>query len=68
MGYPMAVNLRSKVGSETTLLVCDVSQEAIQRFKDQMQGQGPIEVVKNGYEAAIAAVRGLSRLVPCLFG
>ncbi|KAK5953050.1 hypothetical protein OHC33_005618 [Knufia fluminis] len=51
MGYGMAVNLRSKVGKETTLVVCDVNQEAIDRFKAENSDHGPIEVAKNGFEA-----------------
>ena len=56
MGYPMAVNLRSRMGSEKTLLICDVSEEAIAKFQKQMDGKGPIKVVKNGFEAVQQAV------------
>lgn len=56
MGYPMAVNLRSKMKAEDTLLICDVSQDAISRFQKQMDGSGPIEVVKSGHDAVKAAV------------
>ena len=56
MGYPMAVNLRSKMGSDKTLLVCDVSEEAIAKFQKQLEGKGPIQVVKNGFEAVQQAV------------
>jgi 3-hydroxyisobutyrate/3-hydroxypropionate dehydrogenase len=56
MGYPMAVNLRSKLGQDKTLLICDVSEEAIAKFQKQMEGKGPIKVVKNGFEAAQEAV------------
>ena len=56
MGYPMAVNLRSKMGPEKTLLICDVSEEAIAKFQKQMDGKGPIKVVKNGFEAVQQAV------------
>ncbi|KEF51297.1 uncharacterized protein A1O9_12647 [Exophiala aquamarina CBS 119918] len=52
MGYPMAVNLRSKLPSSSTLLICDVSSDAISKFQHQMADQGPIEVVKSGAEAA----------------
>ena len=56
MGYSMAINLRSKVGSDTTILICDVSEDALSRFQAQMQGKGPIRVVKNGCEAVQQAV------------
>jgi 3-hydroxyisobutyrate/3-hydroxypropionate dehydrogenase len=56
MGYPMAVNLRSKMGNEKTLLICDVSEEAISKFQKETEGKGPVKVVKNGLEAALQAV------------
>jgi len=56
MGYPMAVNLRSKMGEDKTLLICDVSEEAIAKFQKQMEGKGPIRVVKDGFEAVQQAV------------
>jgi 3-hydroxyisobutyrate dehydrogenase len=55
----MAVNLRKKIGSEYTILICDVVQEALQKFQEEAAGTGPIEVVKTGYEAVQAAVRAL---------
>ena len=59
MGYPMAVNLRSKMGGDKTLLICDVSEEAIAKFQKQMEGKGPIKVVKNGAEAAQQSVNAI---------
>lgn len=56
MGYPMAVNLRKGLGHETTLLICDVNQSAIAKFRKEMEGQGPIEVVDNGLEAVQRSV------------
>ncbi|KAK5173435.1 uncharacterized protein LTR77_002116 [Saxophila tyrrhenica] len=55
MGYGMAVNLRTKLDRNTTMYICDVSEAAIERFKDEVGSRGPIEVVKNGAEAAEAA-------------
>ena len=57
MGYPMAVNLRSKIDSSKTLLICDVSEDALSKFEKQMEGKGPIRRVKNGFEAVQQAVR-----------
>lgn len=57
MGYPMAKNLLSGLGPEKTLLICDVSTEALDRFVKEAQGQATVEVVGTGYEAAKAAVR-----------
>lgn len=52
MGYPMAVNLRSKLPSRYKLLICDVSSDALSKFQSELPDKGPIEVVKSGYEAA----------------
>ena len=56
MGYPMAVNLRTKMEPDKTLQVCDVSEDAIKRFQSQLEGKGRIDVVKNGFDAVQAAV------------
>ncbi|KAF2475340.1 3-hydroxyisobutyrate dehydrogenase-like protein [Lindgomyces ingoldianus] len=52
MGYPMALNLRKGLGPDYTLLICDVVPDAISRFQKDAQGEGPVEVVKSGAEAA----------------
>jgi hypothetical protein len=59
MGYPMAVNLRTKIGPEYTVLICDVSQEALVKFQDEMKAKntGPVQVIKTAFEAVQAAVR-----------
>ncbi|KIW28788.1 uncharacterized protein PV07_04662 [Cladophialophora immunda] len=51
MGYSMAVNLRAKLPSTTTLLICDVSDAALKKFQTENSSKGPIEVVSNGFEA-----------------
>jgi 3-hydroxyisobutyrate dehydrogenase len=63
MGYPMALNLRKGLDPSYTLLICDVVQDAISRFQKEAEGKGPIEVIKNGYEAVQKAVRNPSILV-----
>ena len=60
MGYPMAVNLRAKVGKEKTIVVCDVSAKACDKFKAEESVHGPIEIVENGYEAIRMAVSEIS--------
>lgn len=65
MGYPMAKNLREGLDVGKTLLVCDVSKEALDRFQAETVGKGPVEVVKNGFDAAKAAV---SRCRQCQLG
>jgi 3-hydroxyisobutyrate dehydrogenase len=57
MGYPMALNLRKGLDSSYTLLICDVVEDALSRFQEDAKGHGPVEVIKNGYEAARRAVR-----------
>jgi 3-hydroxyisobutyrate/3-hydroxypropionate dehydrogenase len=56
MGYPMTKNVRTELGPEKTLLICDVSNNAPDRFKTETEGQGPVGVVSSGDEAAKAAV------------
>jgi len=51
MGYPMALNLRKGLDSSHTLLICDVSTSALEKFQSDASGQGPVEVVKNGCDA-----------------
>jgi 3-hydroxyisobutyrate/3-hydroxypropionate dehydrogenase len=55
MGYPMALNLRSKMPPTSTLLIADVSAPALSSFQAQMSGKGPIKEVSNGFEAVQAA-------------
>jgi 3-hydroxyisobutyrate/3-hydroxypropionate dehydrogenase len=57
MGYPMAKNLREGLSSDKTLLICDVNKDALERFQNEAGGKGPVTIVKNGFEAAKAAVR-----------
>ncbi|KAK3324320.1 3-hydroxyisobutyrate dehydrogenase-like protein [Cercophora scortea] len=55
MGYPMAKNLRKGLDKSTTLLICDINADALERFITETADQGPVRVVPNGYEAAQAA-------------
>ncbi|KAI1504556.1 NAD binding domain of 6-phosphogluconate dehydrogenase-domain-containing protein [Biscogniauxia marginata] len=55
MGYPMAKNLLAGLGPEKTLLICDVSTEAIDRFVKEAEGKVTVQPVSNGFEAAKAA-------------
>ena len=56
MGYHMAVNLRSKIGQDKELLVCDVNKDVLSRSQTQVDGIGPIRVIENGFEAIQHAV------------
>ena len=56
MGYPMALNLLKGLGPEKTLLICDVSKDALERFQAEAKGEAAVAVVQNGFEAAKAAV------------
>ncbi|KAF1848896.1 3-hydroxyisobutyrate dehydrogenase-like protein [Cucurbitaria berberidis CBS 394.84] len=51
MGYPMALNLRKGLDESHTLLICDVSSDALVRFQKDAEGHGKVNVVENGYEA-----------------
>ncbi|KAJ5382253.1 hypothetical protein N7517_000164 [Penicillium concentricum] len=55
MGYPMAINLRERISSNTKILVNDVSVEAIERYQKETKGKGTVEFVKSGFEAAKVA-------------
>ncbi|KAK4645233.1 hypothetical protein QC761_001090 [Podospora bellae-mahoneyi] len=59
MGYPMARNLRAGLGSDKTLLICDVNTDALERFMAEVSvlGRGPVRIAQNGFEAAKQAVR-----------
>lgn len=59
MGYNMAVNLRTKMPKEKTLVVCDVSEAAISRFQEQMKDSGPVVVAKSRSQAIQQAVSTL---------
>ena len=56
MGFPMAVNLRSKVDKSTKILICDVSPDQIEKYKSTVQGKGEVGTIANGAEAARQAV------------
>ena len=55
MGYPMALNLRSKMPRTSTLLIADVSTPVLSSFQTQMSSKGPIKEASNGFEAIQAA-------------
>ncbi|KAH9989596.1 hypothetical protein F4779DRAFT_632161 [Xylariaceae sp. FL0662B] len=55
MGYPMAKNLLTGISPEKTLLICDVSTEALNRFIQETQGKSTVKVISNGFEAAEAS-------------
>lgn len=56
MGYPMAVNLRTKIDPSYKILICDISKDVISRYEEECKGKGSLAVVQNGYEAVQAAV------------
>ncbi|KAJ5890299.1 hypothetical protein N7504_011109 [Penicillium tannophilum] len=51
MGFPMAINLSKNIGPSATILICDVSADAIANFESQTNDQGLVQVVENGFEA-----------------
>ena len=56
MGYPMAVNLRTKMPADHVLIICDISEASIDRFRKEVEGKGPVQVVKTGCDAVQSAV------------
>lgn len=51
----MAKNLLAGLSSENTFLICDVSAEALDRFRIEAKGDATVEVIANGFEAAKVA-------------
>ncbi|KAI8931027.1 hypothetical protein NX059_012038 [Plenodomus lindquistii] len=62
MGYPMALNLRKGIDKSHTLLICDVSTDALTRFQQDAKSNGAIEIIKHGYEAIQRADTVISML------
>ncbi|KAJ6442540.1 3-hydroxyisobutyrate dehydrogenase protein [Purpureocillium lavendulum] len=52
MGYPMALNLLKGLGPDKTLLICDVSNDILDRFQTEAKGDAAVIVVSNGFQAA----------------
>lgn len=51
MGYPMALNLRKGLDKSHTLLICDVSKDALDRFQRDAAGYGPVSIISGGFDA-----------------
>lgn len=56
MGMGMAKNLRSKLPSGSSLVICDVVQSQITRFLDESKGTAQVEVVTSPKEVVQRAV------------
>ncbi|KAF2831807.1 3-hydroxyisobutyrate dehydrogenase-like protein [Ophiobolus disseminans] len=52
MGYAMAMNIRKKMPSSSTLYINDINAAACARFKQEFASYGPIEIVPTAREAA----------------
>lgn len=56
MGYPMAVQLRRKLPSSTPLTIFDLNKNALNRFYDENEGFGPINIVESAKAVTELAV------------
>lgn len=56
MGYPMAINLRSKIDSDRQMFICDVKKSALDNFQTETEGKGSAEVKDSAYQVIQAAV------------
>ena len=56
MGYPMAINLRSKNDPDRQMFICDVNQSALDKFQMETQGKGSVEIKDSAYQVIQAAV------------
>ena len=52
MGYAMAMNIRKKMPSTSTLYINDINASACTRFTSSYSSHGPIEIVATAREAA----------------
>jgi 3-hydroxyisobutyrate dehydrogenase len=63
MGYAMAMNVRKNMGSERTLYINDVYRPSCDRFKNEFESHGPIEIVDSAKSVAEHALTIIS-IVP----
>jgi 3-hydroxyisobutyrate/3-hydroxypropionate dehydrogenase len=47
MGYPMALNVRRKIPSTSKLYIFDVSQKALEKFKEETSEIGPVIIASS---------------------
>jgi len=52
MGYAMAMNIRQKMPSSSTLYINDINASACARFQSEHRSHGPVEIVSTAREAA----------------
>lgn len=57
-GYPMAKNLRTKIPDSDTMVIYDVTQGALDKFKSEV---GNVEIAKSVREVAEKTVRITTR-------
>lgn len=59
MGYPMAMNLKRGLPSDVKFVICDVNEEAVQKFRSAVDSKGSVEVASNAAELIKLVVRML---------
>lgn len=68
MGYPMAVNLCSKLDKDKVMVICDVDKGALQKFEAEASaGQRRVIIAKSAAEAIGMAVSVFSVRPKLLF-
>lgn len=56
MGYPMAAQLRRKIPKSSELRIFDLDRNVLERFAEEMAGQGAVIVASNAKEVAEKSV------------
>ena len=55
MGYAMASNVRKKMSAQVTLYINDINPSACERFAEEFNHHGPVQIVHSAKEAATRA-------------
>ncbi|KAF9467453.1 hypothetical protein BDZ94DRAFT_1134899, partial [Collybia nuda] len=56
MGYPMVIQLRRKMSKSNHLCIFDINRAVLERFVEEMSGEGPISIASSSKEVAEKSV------------
>lgn len=63
MGYPMAAQLRRKIPKSSELCIFDVDHTVLERFVEEVSGQGVVTIGSNAREVADKSVGRIASIV-----
>ena len=52
MGFGMCSNIHSKIKRDDQLYICDINQDALDRFVQESEGQAQVEILKTPKDIA----------------